>query len=95
MLDLPELFAPARIVRGAMSMDCSRAMDLKPATVIREIEGGGSGVVGFGGLFDRLDMSAMCPGKKRTRSVQDGIPRRSVGTRVERLRERQYAQLEF
>lgn len=33
MLDLPELLAPARIVRGLTSMLCSVAIDLKPATL--------------------------------------------------------------
>jgi len=28
MLDLPELFAPARIVSGAISIDCSLTIDL-------------------------------------------------------------------
>ena len=37
MLDLPELFAPARTVRGAMSMLLAFAIDLKPDTVIRVI----------------------------------------------------------
>ena len=35
MLDLPELLAPAKIVRGLTSMLCSCAIDLNPATVIR------------------------------------------------------------
>ena len=34
MLDLPELLAPARIVRGRISMLCSLSMDLKPETLI-------------------------------------------------------------
>src|SRR5579872_2317648 len=37
MLDLPELFAPARIVNGRISMLCSGFMDLKPPTVKRVI----------------------------------------------------------
>jgi len=49
MLDLPELFAPARIVSGAISMLCSSLIDLKPATVIRVIpSGAGAGL----GLFE-------------------------------------------
>ena len=56
MLDFPELFAPARIVKGAISIDCSSPIDLKPETVIREIEGGASG---SGGVpFDRLAMKS-------------------------------------
>src|SRR5918998_1561638 len=43
MLDLPELLAPARIVSGLTSMDCSSAMDLKPATEILVIPSGFSG----------------------------------------------------
>ena len=34
MLDFPELFAPARIVSGRMSISHSSAMDLKPFTAI-------------------------------------------------------------
>src|SRR6266545_2728134 len=34
MLDLPELFAPARIVRGRISMLCSSLIDLNPPTWI-------------------------------------------------------------
>src|SRR6185295_11614248 len=37
--DFPELFAPARRVRGAISMRVSCAIDLKPATVIAVISG--------------------------------------------------------
>jgi hypothetical protein len=32
MLDLPELFAPASSVSGRISMVCSWAIDLNPAT---------------------------------------------------------------
>jgi hypothetical protein len=35
MLDFPELFAPARMVNGLMSIDCRRAIDLYPQTLIR------------------------------------------------------------
>ena len=34
MLDFPELFAPARIVNGRMSISHSSAIDLKPFTAI-------------------------------------------------------------
>jgi hypothetical protein len=34
MLDLPELFAPARMVSGLMSIDWRRAIDLYPQTLI-------------------------------------------------------------
>src|SRR5208282_844805 len=34
MLDFPELFAPAKMVSGLMSMDCRRAIDLYPQTPI-------------------------------------------------------------
>src|SRR5260370_25765226 len=34
MLDLPELFAPARIVSGAISISCLLAIDLNPSTAI-------------------------------------------------------------
>jgi hypothetical protein len=34
MLDFPELFAPARIVSGWMSISHSSAIDLKPFTAI-------------------------------------------------------------
>ena len=34
MLDFPELLAPAKIVRGRISIACSWLMDLKPATEI-------------------------------------------------------------
>jgi len=44
MLDLPELFAPARTVRGAMSIVCSSAMDLNPRTVIALIDAGLSAI---------------------------------------------------
>ena len=37
MLDFPELLAPARIVKGRISSDCSWLMDLKPETDIRVI----------------------------------------------------------
>jgi hypothetical protein len=37
MLDFPELLAPARIVSGRISIDCSCLMDLKPETDIRVI----------------------------------------------------------
>ena len=40
MLDLPELFAPARSVRGRISSVCSSKIDLKPATEIVEIVAG-------------------------------------------------------
>ncbi len=35
MLDFPELFAPARMVSGLMSIDCRCAIDLYPQTLIR------------------------------------------------------------
>ena len=34
MLDLPELLAPARMVKGRISMRCSLSIDLKPETLI-------------------------------------------------------------
>lgn len=34
MLDLPELLAPARTVRGRISICCSLSIDLKPETLI-------------------------------------------------------------
>ena len=40
MLDLPELLAPARIVRGFTSIDCALLTDLKPEIVISEIPAG-------------------------------------------------------
>ncbi|GEM_PF-6529232 len=40
MLDFPELLAPARMVSGLISMDCSRLIDLKPETVIPVIPSG-------------------------------------------------------
>ena len=49
MLDLPELFAPARIVRGRTAMLCSSLIDLKPATLISAIAHG-SPARGPGGL---------------------------------------------
>src|SRR5213595_2851875 len=39
-LDLPELFAPASMVSGLTSIDCSSTMDLKPATEILVIPSG-------------------------------------------------------
>jgi len=33
MLDFPELFAPARMVSGLMSIDCRCAIDLYPRTL--------------------------------------------------------------
>jgi hypothetical protein len=41
MLDFPELLAPARTVSGRMSIDCWFAIDLKPATAMELMEGGG------------------------------------------------------
>ena len=43
MLDLPELLAPASIVSGLTSMDCSSAMDLKPETEMRVMPSGFGG----------------------------------------------------
>src|SRR5437588_3014029 len=40
MLDLPELFAPAKIVSGLTSIFCLSVMDLKPATWISAMAGG-------------------------------------------------------
>lgn len=37
MLDFPELFAPARIVSGAISISCRLTIDLKPSTAMRVI----------------------------------------------------------
>src|SRR5438105_4566909 len=47
MLDLPELFAPASIVSGLTSIDCSSTMDLKPATEILVIPSGFVGESAF------------------------------------------------
>jgi hypothetical protein len=40
MLDLPELLAPARSVKGRISIVCSSAIDLKPETDSDVIAGG-------------------------------------------------------
>src|SRR5438477_4278657 len=44
ILDLPELFAPARIVRGRIAMLCSSLMDLNPATWISAMAHGSTTV---------------------------------------------------
>ena len=43
MLDLPELFAPARSVRGRIAIVCSSTIDLKPEMERDVIAGGVSG----------------------------------------------------
>ena len=46
-LDLPELFAPARIVSGRMARDCSAQMDLNPRTVIPDMQFCGFAIIVF------------------------------------------------
>ncbi len=43
MLDLPELFAPARSVKGRIAIVCSSTIDLKPEMERDVIAGGVSG----------------------------------------------------
>lgn len=42
MLDLPELFAPARIVSVRLSSDCSSNIELYPFAVVAEMAEGSS-----------------------------------------------------
>src|SRR5947209_3036571 len=62
MLDLPELFAPASIVSGLTSIDCSSTMDLKPATEILVIPSGFFGAsVFFGAMVFAISLVARPP----------------------------------
>src|SRR5258708_5712004 len=58
-LDLPELFAPARMVSGRISMLCSWLIDLKPPTVMRVMPS----ILSFDGdvLFGFRPAICICP----------------------------------
>src|SRR5216683_4602201 len=70
MLDFPELFAPARIVSGLISMVCSLAMDLNPATRISEMADRSAGA-----LAGVLEFFAICsPLMPRIAAFAFGVP---------------------
>ena len=64
MLDLPELFAPASIVSGLTSIDCSSAMDLKPETEIFVIPSGLAGESFFFELTGFAILLLECGGRR-------------------------------
>src|SRR4051794_35435767 len=89
MLVLPELLAPAKIVRGRTSIECSPASDLKSRTKIRVMPSGPFGVPLPSALwfFARLAMEATVStarksphaiirdrARQRTRPVGEGLP---------------------